>query len=375
MQKAEFLKLLQDPEVCQAIVAMIKNGGKPVKPESDSGALAGIRDKIRSSFSLLSDDSSGSKAPAAKAPAKPAAKPAARASAKAAPQPKAPEPAKPETPAPAEKPKPAATPLTDNANSPFSDKLDFLRKHVNQAVAEREAQKQEEEAAPAAASKEQYTFVLERECPVCGHKTRVVKCKQRLIVESTDSDLCIHYKDFNPYLYRIWACEHCGYAAEEKRFLRPLPQKTQEKLLHFLNESNLAMPFMEERTPAAALSYCEMAVLFSELADPSYNRRANLYLIMAWIYRYEGDKDHEQAMLDKAGELFDLSLESEGYPVDSMSDTTATYLAGAIHALRHDYGKASRHLSRLISDQSLRTSAPNVYNKARDLWQEIKESK
>ena len=61
--------------------------------------------------------------------------------------------------------------------------------------------------------------------------------------------------------------------------------------------------------------------------------------------------------MDKAAELFDLSLDKENYSVDKMSDTMATYLTGAIHVLRKDYDKATKHLSRIISNQPLRTSA------------------
>ncbi|MBO6210391.1 MAG: DUF2225 domain-containing protein, partial [Schwartzia sp.] len=123
------------------------------------------------------------------------------------------------------------------------------------------------------------------------------------------------------------------------------------------------------------IQYLEMAILFNELADPSPNRRANLYLIMAWIYRYDGNKEKELAALDKAAELFDQSLDSESYPVDKMSDTMATYLTGAIHVMRKDYDKATRHLSRIISNQALRTSSPKLFEMARDMWQDIKNAK
>ena len=64
---------------------------------------------------------------------------------------------------------------------------------------------------------EGFTFVVEKECPICGEKTRVTKTRSRVIVEKKDVDLCTHYKDFNPYLYTIWVCEHCGYAGPEYR--------------------------------------------------------------------------------------------------------------------------------------------------------------
>ena len=62
---------------------------------------------------------------------------------------------------------------------------------------------------------DKYTFVVEKKCPVCGETTRIVKTKSRIIVDHTDEDFCVHYQEFNPYYYRIWVCEHCGYAEDE----------------------------------------------------------------------------------------------------------------------------------------------------------------
>ena len=348
MQKEELLRLLQDPDVCREIFLIMKNGGKPnvqaaapkAAPSADAEKLASIKNKLKK-INAIEDKP----APAAAAP----------------------------TPPPAAKPTLTAAP----GGASFGDKLALLRNQVDKTNAERAAQAKaaEEKRASGAGAMEKYTFVLERPCPVCGHNTRVVKCKSRLIAETTDLDLCIHYKDFNPYLYRVWACEHCGFAADEQKFLRRMPEKTQEKLLQFMQTADLALPFVEERTSEQAIQYLEMAILFNELSDPSPNRRANLYLIMAWIYRYDGNAEKEREALDKAAELFDLSLDTENYPVDKMSDTMATYLTGAIHVLRKDYDKATKHLSRIISNQALRTSAPKLFEMARDMWQEIKDAK
>ena len=154
-----------------------------------------------------------------------------------------------------------------------------------------------------------------------------------------------------------------------------MPEKTRDKLMGFLQSSDLTLPFIEERTSHQAVQYLEMALLFNELSDPSPNRRATLYLLMAWIHRYDGDAEKEFAALGKAAELFEISLESEGYPVDKMSDTMATYLTGAIYVMRKEYDKATRHLSLIIGDQSLRTTSPKLYEMARDMWQDIKTLK
>ena len=71
----------------------------------------------------------------------------------------------------------------------------------------------------------EFTFVVEKPCPVCGQNTRIVKVKSRLMIQRTDDDYCCHYRDFNPYFYTILACEHCGYAADEKHFLTVLPDR------------------------------------------------------------------------------------------------------------------------------------------------------
>ncbi len=390
MQKEELLHLLQDPDICREIFLIMKNGGKPsVHPQTKTSAsgtdrLAAIKNKLKQSTA----EHNGSTSPNDKL-----------AAIRQMMQQKAEK--KPELPTlsieealstvdklskelvegkSSEPPKPEPDTDADNGADPsmddFDSKLAFLRSHVQKTVEERKEQaRAAEEKQAGASSAEKYTFVLERACPVCGMNTHVVKCKSRLIVESTDLDLCIHYKDINPYLYRIWACEHCGYAADEHKFTKYMPEKTQDKLMEFLQTANLAMPFTEERSSEQAIAYLEMAILFNELTDPSPNRRANLYLIMAWIYRYDGNKEKEMAALEKAAELFDLSLETESYPVDKMSDTMATYLTGAIYVLRQDYDKATRHLSRIISNQSLRTSAPKIYDMARDMWQDIKKAK
>ena len=38
------------------------------------------------------------------------------------------------------------------------------------------------------------TFVVEKTCPICGKKTRVVKTRARLIATESDRDFCVHYR-------------------------------------------------------------------------------------------------------------------------------------------------------------------------------------
>ena len=220
----------------------------------------------------------------------------------------------------------------------------------------------------------EYTFVVEKPCPICGKSTRVVKLKSRIIAEKTDEDFCVHYKGINPYFYHIWFCEHCGFAADEKHFLAPMPARHKEKIRAFLASHDLALDFTPERgVPEAVASY-KLALYYAELINMSLAHRAGLYLHLAWVYRDADDLDHEHEAMRRAAELYDQSLMKERYPQGAMTDNAVIYLIGAIYYRLADEEKASQYLSRLIGDQNLRVMEPKIYDRARDLWQEIREA-
>ncbi|MCR5757824.1 MAG: DUF2225 domain-containing protein [Selenomonas sp.] len=221
----------------------------------------------------------------------------------------------------------------------------------------------------------EFTFTVEKPCPICGESTRVVKTKSKLTVERTDEDFCVHYKDFNPYLYKIWFCEKCGYAADEKTFLGSMPVVHKKKIKEFLDQRKLGMQFVEEREVPDAVAAYKLAIFYAEMTDQPLAKRAGMYLGLGWIYRYSGEQEKEYEMMQKAAELYDQSIMTERYPQNGMSDDTAVYLVGAIYYRMGEYEKATQYLSRLIGDQSLRDKDIQLYKRARDLWQTIREDK
>lgn len=221
----------------------------------------------------------------------------------------------------------------------------------------------------------EYTFVVDKPCPICGETTRVIKLKSRIIAEKTDEDFCVHYKGINPYYYHIWFCEHCGFAADEKHFLTPLPARNKQKIREFLSKRQLALEFTPVRgVPEAVASY-KLAIYYAELIDASLAHRAGLYLHLGWVYRSAGDEAHEQEAMRHAAELYDQSIMKEHYPQGAMTDNMVIYLIGAIYYRLSETEKATQYLSRIIGDQNLRVMDPKVYDRARDLWQEIRENK
>ena len=221
----------------------------------------------------------------------------------------------------------------------------------------------------------EFTFIVEKQCPICGESTRVVKTKSKLNVDRTDEDFCVHYKGFNPYLYKIWFCEKCGYAADEKTFLGSMSVLHKRKIQEFLEKKKLGMEFVEVRQVPDAVAAFKLAIFYAEMTDQPLVKRAGMYLELAWIYRYSAEKEKEMEMLQKAAELYDRSLMTERFPQNGMSDDLAMYLVGAIYVRMEDYEKATQYISRLIGDQGLRDRDLRLYKQSRDLWQTIREDK
>ena len=224
-------------------------------------------------------------------------------------------------------------------------------------------------------AEEKHTFIVEKKCPVCGKVSRVVKTKARLIVEKTDEDFCVHYKGFNPNYYKIWVCEHCGYATDEKNFLKKMPDSTRETMQEFLQKRHVGFQFQEERGLPDAVAAFKLAIFYADYLKESIAHRAGLHLQIAWLFRESGEAEQEKAFMEKAAELYADSLSRERYPIGNMTDNFVMFLIGAIYYRLKDYDKATQYISRLMSDNEVRTNDRQTYDKARDLWQTIREEK
>lgn len=220
----------------------------------------------------------------------------------------------------------------------------------------------------------EYTYVVEKTCPVCGEKTRVIKTRSKLMRQSIDPDFCVHYKDFNPYFYTIWFCEHCGFAAEERTFLAPMPQRHKQTIQEFLAKRPMNLKFKEERGVADAVASFKLAIFYAQMLKQPYERQAGLMLELAWVYREVGDKEQEEKALRDAAELYDMSLMKERYPMNGKTDNFVVYLIGTLYYELNDVEKCTQYLSRIVGNQEIRHSEPEVYNKAQNLWLDIREA-
>jgi len=367
--KDEFMQFLRDPEVCKEIFEIVKKGGKPATPAYNN--LEGLRQKLKSSPPPQTSTPIPSATPAQTVVTPKVQQPTLQTrTAQATSQPKpAQKPSLVVDPSKIPQPPPPEEPKTFSS---MADKLKFLRSHVNRVEEEKIAAEEAAKAAESLHPSEKFTVVLEKRCPICEQKSRVVKPKSRLNTERRDVDYCVHFKDFDPYLYTVFACEHCGFAAEEKKFTGVIPNKTKESLREFLSQNDMKMPFSEERSPQDALSFFELAILFSELTDHSKGRQAILNLNAAWVCRCEGLPDRERVYMEQAAADFADALDNERWPINGISDDMAVYLCAAIYYLIGDYDRSTTWLGRTMNNANLRATAPKLFEQARDIWQEIK---
>ncbi len=218
----------------------------------------------------------------------------------------------------------------------------------------------------------EFTFVVEKPCPVCGQNTRIVKVKSRLMIQRTDDDYCCHYRDFNPYFYTILACEHCGYAADEKHFLTVLPDRHRATLAKFLKERRVSFIFSPERNLPDAVASYQLAIYCAEAVNAPLSRLAGLTLRMSWIYRLMEMKDEEMEWAKKAIDLYERSLMTERYPIESLTDNMVMYLLATLFNRVGNREQCASYLSRLINDKELKMVDNKLYYDARKLWQDIR---
>lgn len=219
------------------------------------------------------------------------------------------------------------------------------------------------------------TFVVEKICPICEQKMRVVKTRSRIMVLSRDEDACVHYDNFNPYYYTVWICENCGFAADEKTFTTKIPDRHLLILRAVLLTKNIKVPFAAERTIEHATTSFLLALKYQDLIHGKASKKAKYAHQLAWIYREAGNEKSEREFLLRAAGYYEEALAKEHFPIDALTDNAVIYLLAAIYRRLGEPEKATSYLSRLIGDQSIRQREPRLFDKARDLWGDIRSAR
>lgn len=217
----------------------------------------------------------------------------------------------------------------------------------------------------------EYTYVSQKKCPICQNEFEATQVKSRVPMRVQDTDFCTHFKDFNPYFYSVWVCNHCGYAGADSWFSEPGPAAV-EKIRAFLAGRDVHLDLGGERTFEKAVNAYKMAIFYAELVKAPASRLGGLLLKLAWVYRLEGKQEEECGVLEKAVAAYEEALSKERMPIGNMTEVTLTYLVGELLRRLGNYQRAKLYFNQVISNPLARGER-NVFKMTRDAWNEIRE--
>ncbi|MCR8645323.1 DUF2225 domain-containing protein [Paenibacillus sp. N1-5-1-14] len=178
----------------------------------------------------------------------------------------------------------------------------------------------------------------------------------------TDSDFCVHYKDNNPDFYVVRVCPNCGYSFSEN-FSEKLTDSQREAIASKITVNWTTRDFGGKRDWDTALHTYKLALLCAQIKSEKERVIAGLLHHIAWLHRYQGNKEEELRFLQYALDAYISVYETEGTEINN---ARLMYLMGEIHRRLGQYVDAVKWFSRVINDKRIMDSA--MIAKSREQW-------
>lgn len=192
-------------------------------------------------------------------------------------------------------------------------------------------------------------FLKEVNCPVCENsfKTPTVKVNAPRVI-SRDSDLFIRYEVENPYLYEVWLCPSCGYAALKTDFnkIREFQIKlVKEKITPRWVNREYDIPFSEK----ISIERYKLALVNSLVIESKSSTKAMICLKIAWMYRLLMDEVNEKNYINQALIAFNDTFINEKLPAYGLDRFSIMFLIGELHRRVGEDSLALRWFSEVIT--------------------------
>lgn len=208
-------------------------------------------------------------------------------------------------------------------------------------------------------------------CMFCEREFRSKQVRSsRTRVIKQDSDYCMYYDGENPLFYEAFVCPFCGFAFTKS--FTPLSGGKREIIdKEYIQKLNKVPNLCGKRTYEEAIRALNLASLVSYLKEENEAITGNLFLRIAWIYRYENELDKEQKMMMKALRFYEQAYQKSDSRHSVISEHQLLYLMGDLHTRLNHYEEAAKIFSRLFSDQDL---PPNIRARASETWNKYKNT-
>ncbi len=215
-------------------------------------------------------------------------------------------------------------------------------------------------------------FLKEATCPICLTEFLATTVRpNRCIPQGKEADFHYKYSGVIPYLYDIWVCPECHYAAPKSIF-NTVKHDEITKIAEILSKTKLPIDPLGERTHQQAITYFKLALLFMSYRKVPTSLIAGVCLKTAWIYRDLEDTTNEQEYIHKAIQFYEEAYSTERFPIGNLSEVRVAYLLGELHRRVGEYGEAVRWFDKAVNNPKS-FAEPAIVKMARDQWSYAKE--
>ncbi|WP_054958223.1 DUF2225 domain-containing protein [Paenibacillus dakarensis] len=205
-------------------------------------------------------------------------------------------------------------------------------------------------------------------CGSCEHSfttSRVRPSYKKAI--RTDTDFCGYYKNENPDFYVVRVCPECGFASTENSAKR-LSDKQKTDFRTKIGSRWTERDFGGKRSLEDALETYKLALLCAQVIGESERIVASLLHHIAWLYRYQDNKEQEQRFLAHSLDAYIRVFELEGV---GANDARLLYLIGELSRRLGRYNDAVQWFSRVIHDKKIIDAA--MIRASREQWTVLRE--
>jgi uncharacterized protein (DUF2225 family) len=185
--------------------------------------------------------------------------------------------------------------------------------------------------------------------------------------ERSDSDFCAHYKTINPDYYVVRVCPVCGFASTENS-TEQLSSKQKSAYYEKMGIQWTHRDYGGERSEKEAMECYKLCLLTGQTINESIRVIAGVLHHIAWLYRYQGNKEQETRFLAFAVDAYIRVFETER---DALSNARLMFLIGELHRRLGQYNEAVRWFGRVINDKSIVDAG--MIRASREMWQSIRE--
>jgi len=233
-------------------------------------------------------------------------------------------------------------------------------------------------------------------CALCGKESLTSSVRAgRIRFTDTDLDFRPLYDGFDPILYDVVVCPHCGYAALNKYFSR----LSELKAKHV--RQKISATYRGKEYPVIldydmAIERYKLALLNSAIGHDTNGLKAYICLKIAWLYRgllierknktrvdrlssedqvtwkefNQGLLDKELVFIKNACDGFKIAYETEDFPIMGIDQGSVEYLIAELSRRLGDFYESKKWLSRVIQRQN---SNKRLYNKIVEVKKRVTE--